>query len=1470
MADQEQGNIRQDFNSASVGLNMDQSLNQIKKGTVTYALNALVDHFDGNAVNYLNEPGNELCLTFPENFVLIGHHFISEQNKHIFFLTNPDTKDSQIGYMDNNDCEYKIYINSPCLGFDIKFPIHKIVHRITNCSVEIYWTDNIARRYLDLNNIPYKESLLSEKCDPTYTNDVDCNQLRIQPNFNIPQIEIKAVISGGNLISGTYQFAIQYSDASGNPLTSYYSVTNPVPLADPNLTSVKYDYPIGKSIELNIFNLDTTGQFEYFNIAVIKTINAISSVELIGTYFIQKDSDNLTFSGQQPTNIRLSIDDIFERFPYYEKANDLTVAQDILIWSDLISVDRINYQQIANKISLKWETWRIPATEDYSNEWNASHLVGYPRDEIVAFEIIFLLKNGKETDSFHIPGKLMSGSESNQHIIQNTNPDFIENGQTAPYWKIYNTATFLGFDQGYVSDKDYKGPYQYGDFAYWESTDEYPCETKVWGDLAGKKIRHHKFPDVSVSPIFESRQFSNLNALTMENTAIFPLGVKIDPIQVETLIQNSELTAEQKDDIVGFKIVRGDRATNKSIIGKGILRNVNTYTREDKEYYFPNYPYNDLNADPFINSINNAFTDICDQFTINITGLVYDAEEQDNIAEVTYVDCNTNKVNKKIYKQKIIEKLCSIGKPRITKGQGTVTYINYDLYNIMWYSSRGNELCGGFRVEYEDITEGKKQTWINGPPNPEAIQVKVVKGTKPRCVEFCDRGFMCGTVYLIRFLLSYTEPSTCVSDIQNKSLPGITDSRRQVFNSPETSFGQPFLGNILKLESVIFGKGKAHFVEVKDHAKYKFITEEAQRKALNSSAKLGAITLPDFNVQAMFAAYQAYLTIYINGITRKNFAYSFNSIASYDYSLDIPNGLGIKQRNIDLNRYLIPGVISIGDDHDMNNYQRESSVFLRTDIDKEPLPFPKDSPNANSIGITEFSRFTISDVGNCNKPGKEKDIKVVAYYASLKKKFDNQWGQIYSYSTVDTGYQFIFGVSQNRTIFGGDTFIGRFAFKTKVPFFFDNRVNAPDDSDIFYDEIGNIGYPKYWHSSRSILKNYSIPYYSESDPITMANLISYKAHNFDCPSEGFDYEIIDESSSTTTTTSSTTLQSSTGEITVGSETYYDGYFYLFAYGIPSFYCESSYNLDLRQAYNNKEGDFWPHVSNSIPDDWVQEKNVSIINDNTYYYNTTFSKQNKETVITHLPPDWEEKLCFTNFPFRAIYSDYQETNSDNRVNSWRIYRAVSKHDFPQNFGRLISLDGIQNRAVLARFENKTLLYNSLLTMDTSNPQSVYVGNPLMFKNPPLDFAETDLGYIGSQHKMLIKIPQGQITVDAKRGQVFLINNDGANDLSILGSGMNKFFTEHLSFEIKKHFPEVNIDNNFNGIGLHGVHDTKYDRVLITKLDYVPLLDDIKYDSDIEEFYVEEEFIQIVYDCNLQGSAIEQDRCELIGEAHIVLQ
>ncbi len=1433
----DQSNIKQEFNNATVGLNMDQTLNQIRPGTLTYALNASVENFDANSVNYQNEAGNELCVTFPNEFVLIGTHFIQEKSKHIFFITNPNTGDSEIGFMDNNDCQYQTLVNAKCLNFNIDYPIHKTVHKISNCSTEIYWTDGFnPRRYLDIENIPYVLKPTADLCDPSYTDQLDCNQLNVQPNFNIPELKIADVVSGGNLKAGTYQFAIQYSDASSNGFTSFYSVTNPCPIANKSITDFNFDYFVGNSIVIDIDNLDVTGKYKYYNLAVIKTINASSSVNLVGTYSIESASRTITYTGEDVTSITLNLEDIFEKFPYYEIAQDVTAVQDILVWDQLTSIDRINYQSIASQLNLQWQSYKLSSNEDYSNEFNATNLRGYLRDEVYAFEIVFLLRNGKQTDGFHIPGRLKGPNESYPDV-PNTNPDFIGEGTSAPYWKIYNTASVIGNAQGDLIGTAI--PHQYGEFAYWESTETYPCNDDVWGDLAGQPIRHHKFPDILVSPAFESSIPQVVNGKyivsSQNQNSVYPLGVKVDSLQIIAAINSSNLTTSQKEDIVGFKIVRGDRGTNKSIVAKGILRNVGTYQRGGQNFYYPNYPYNDISEDPFLLDRSNAYTVLGQSTAWMIQCREVDATT--GVCTYQYVDIDTAKIIKKDLTLGQIDEICSLIRPIFLSGVAFIGPAEYDVvygladsnndqYNLAYADSNWNienlesvELSNyiGFGSFFRKVPIGT----ILRRSNDSAISTIAMPDVLCEVGEFPQDQYITSQGRIIPGSnLGRRSKLTC-DDNQPLNISKEESAKyRHVFNSPETSFGQPFLGNVLKLENVMYGGGVGHHVEVKNNAKYRLISKEAQEDALKESYRIAAITNP-FNLVALFTAYQTYLQIYINGILRKNYAYSYNSIANYDYSAVIDNNLGIKQRELDIKQYIIPAVQSIGDTYGINNYQRETSIYLKTKETVDSLPFPSNTPSlmigANSF-IEDNSKKIISDFQNCNLPEKERDINVVSYYASLKNSVVNQWGQIYSYQTIDTGAQQFFNSPNYKptlTVFGGDTFISRFAFKTKLPFFNDNRVGSSDDAEIFYDQLGNIGYPKYWHSSRSILYDYA----QGSGP-SFKNLISIKAHNFDCPNNPADVPA--------------TKDGPTGTY----RTFYDGYFYLFAYGIPNFYCESSYNTDLRQAFNNREGDFWPHVTTGIPDDWVQESYVSIAFDNTYHYNPTYSKQNKENFFSHLPNDWEEKLCYTHFPFRAIYSDSQEQNADIRVNNWLIYRATSLFDFPQNYGNLISLDGIQNRAILARFENKSLMYNNLLTVDTSNPQAAYFGNPNLFKGaPPIDFAETDLGYVGSQNKFLLKIPQGQITVDAKRGQVFLISGTQAVDLTAFGSGVNRFFTDHLAFEILRYFPNVPTDNHFNGIGLHGVYDSKFDRVIFTKIDYIPLSKDVKYDAETNEFYIE---------------------------------
>lgn len=1454
----QQSNIQINQNIASAGLNMDSSMNQIKPGQLSYALNAVVENFDSNSISYQNEPGNELCVELPDGFSVMGTHFITEQNKILYFLANEENGESEIGFSINKECTYKKVKNSFCLNFNINFPILKSVHRITNCSTEVYFVDGRnPRRYLNIDNIPYKLNQDTNLCDAVETEELDCNQLKIQPNFKIPNLKIKEVVDFGENKAGVYQFALQYADAASNGFTSYYSITNPCPLADKSITTVNFNYNVGKSIVLGISNLDTTGQYEYFNLAVLKTVNAITSVELVGTYFITKDSKEITYSGQQADNIRLSINDIFEKFPYYDIAKDVTSVQDILIWSDLTTVTKVNYQSIASKIEVLWESYRLPTNDNYQKEENSANFRSYLRDEIYTLEFVPLLTNGRQADRFHIPGRKSINTDLLN--VASSNADFIgepENAtnQTSPYWKIYNTATNLGFSEGYNTDKNYKGPYKYGTFGYHESTETYPCNKEVWGDLAEQKIRHHRMPDVLVSPLYENHSNSTEIPFkaTMQDNATFALGIRISNSQIKELIKNSDLTQAQKDDIIGYKIVRGDRSTNKSIVAKGMLRNVGSYKKEDQNYYYPNYPYNDLSSDKFLNQTNNAFLDEAQPWLItSITGSI----KNSLYSSYAYTDINTGKRAIATIPVNTTIEIGSLTKPTWLDGVCRIGPGDYDV----WVAS-GCEGTRGYHIRWADpfttnnsVVENK-ETYLRscgllpcfGNTNVcDEDHVTVEKGAQVDSSDCTYSGDLSPTQCVVAKYLMPSPIQTLAqilpdvgrrSSLTFKTVEELKDlttdislGYRQIFNSPETSFGQPFLGNVLKLENVMYGAGKAHFVEVKKNAKYRLLSKEAQQDALTSARNIGN---NPFNAGIMFATYQAYLTIYINGITRKNYAYSFNSIANYDYSTAIPNGYGKKQRELDIAKYLIPGVQNVGEKNtNINNFNRETSVYLRTKNKQSdnlsvitPLPFPNQITELVTKGISDHSRFTIEETGMCATPGKEQDIKVLSYYASIKNIFPSQWGQIYSYESVDTGFQMIFNekMSEKSIVFGGDTFIDRFSFKTKVPFFIDDRVSANDDSDIFYDEIGNIGYPKFWHSARSILRNY----------LGFTNIVSYKAHNFDCYNDPADIPAPQVGNAANAGNAASTYR-----------TFYDGIFYLYAYGQPNFYCESSYNLGLRQAINNKEGDFWPHVSSGIPDEWVQQSFVPIQQDNTYTYNTSFSKQNKENLFTDLPIDWDN-VCNKNYPFRAIYSDPQSTNADSKVNNWLTYKAISFFDFPQNFGKLISLDGIENKAILVRFENKTLMYGNLLTINTNTSQAAYVGNPSLFKGaPPIDFAETDLGHVGSQNKMILKIPQGKLVTDAKRGQIFLISGTQAEDMTGFGSGVNKFVTDHLAFKILEHFPNVNTDNHFKGLGLHGVYDSKYERAIITKLDYVPLNTAIKYDETKQEFYIEKSILNI---------------------------
>lgn len=1486
--------MEHNIRTAKTGLNLDSSSLDVKEGQFTYMLNGLIENFDGQVLEAQNETGNDLCATFPEGYKVVGVKAIDTLSRTLYLLANPITNDSQIGYVEYNSCEYITLVGDEgqdCkIGFSVESPIHKIVVKTTNCSTQAYWAQpNAPRRYLDFDDLPWKEEI-----DPSndykrikLVGQLDCNKLNVQPDFAIPTIDVKDIVVGGELITGTYQFAVQYSNELGEGYTSYYNVTNPVGIFE-DKGSGDFNLPTSKAINISIQNLDTTGFFEHFNIAVVKTINGISTSELVGTFAIAsatKDpvskiaSFNYTYTGTSNDAIQLDTAEIFVQFPYYDIANDLTSTDNVLLWADLKSDDEVNYQQIWSNVKLYWETYKVPYSqfEGYFNGVNMADLRGYMRDEVYPFEGQFLLKNGKKVKAFHIPAR--TATSFDRELIPASNKDNIilddpcADPEVKQRWQVYNTGSVIdktkqykdflaanpptvvttpnfgqtiignvdidcdnngagtsqgcaaltitftsptptggitlqiahidsaggamGWDIGYTptgktsnyygsqpftinipggvttfsvpkctvsngrsnwvclptlnnistiyfkvlcntakftvssfqtssiavhnisdtcstntvtisKDRCYKGPYEYGEFAYWESIEKYPNNQTIWGSLANTPIRHHKFPDVAISPIHTQNESEDIGIdYKEEEYFIFPIGVRIDTDSLYDAIKNSNLTQEQKDQIVGFKIVRGNRAENKSIIAKGMMHNVGKSTYDNKDYYYANYPYNDLRVDPYFNTL-------------------------------------------KLY--------------------------------------RGNVL-----------------------PIDQGFQSALLGGSTPLELGYGN---------------SYNNPYK-LNGFQG-------DADRFTFHSPDTHFFQPSLtneGSYLKLEAISYGRSYGHFVKVEDNAEYKFLTRDvliaSAGAALGSGLTIGAGSFgsPTFTIANAAATYTAFNDIFEKITPFDNFGYTYHSFGVYGNYYPIPNE-GNKQRYIDYNSYATDGANRIEDGETLNNYRRESAVYIHT---TEPLLYPTEYDS--QVIPEDKSRYNLKSIGDGLAPEAIRETDISSYYGAIKLIVPSQWGRMYSYESIDTGYyQELYDEQGNKldqdtisAVFGGDIYINRFAYKSKLPLFRRNTVGAANGTDIDYSDIGNINYPAFWLSTKPV--DFNIDVTDEVDKIIaeiedaniwkiLGNVASGGARAVKVVNDlivALLKEIYNRLGIKNVNLDRWELED--GQSSGINER---GLMYLFLYGIPYYFCESEVNVDYRQAYNDLEGNFYPRVSNDIPDDWLQETNVPIINDNTYTYNKTYSKQNKESFISHLAETFDpEKRCFTEFPNRVIWSD--KSNVEETKNNWLVYRPASRFDLPRSYGDFTAIDSLTNRQLLVRFTNKSQIYNALTTVDVSQGPAAVLGNANLFAAQPIDLSETDIGYAGSQHKLLLKTEFGNVFIDAKRGQVILFDGQ-VRDLT--DQAVSKWFAQNLPFKILEYAEDFPIDNNFNGIGLHGVYDAFYQRFIITKIDYTP--------------------------------------------------
>lgn len=554
-------------NSFSKGLVRDPNDSYIDNQSWTHARNLVNNSHDGELGNVGNEPSNILCVELP--YTLIGAISIEDDEWAIF---TTDNKNSEIGIFNEALCTYKKVVNSECLNFKTENLITGSYKKRFDCTKEIYWDDtNNPSRKLNLSNVPFVKDRIQEGDCWTEkdTNELNCENLRLAAIIDIPCLSLRRGKSSGTLQNGSYQAAIAYT-INDIRVTDYVIQSEIQPIfSHENLSG---------SLELDVSNLDQ--DYTEFELVIVSTTNQQTVAKRVGIYSTK--STTIYIDTIDPTLPTIPLNLIPLRTEAFDKSDGMYNVNNYLLRVGVYTKPDFNYQPQANEIITKWVSVRYPA--DYYHK--GGNKAGYMRDEQYIFFIRFVYNTGDKSASYLISGRAPEASD----LTAVSNNDTTDGA--AQRWQVYNTATATEInlntetsDGGVIVSEGLTGFYQ--------STEKYPDnQPDIWGDLCGKNIRLHKFPDSTTHP--------TCNHFNDGGETINILGVKFENITAP--LDNNGNPIES---IVGYEILRGSREGQKTIIAKGLINNMREYPVEGNSSIkglYANYPYNDLRPDYFLTS----------------------------------------------------------------------------------------------------------------------------------------------------------------------------------------------------------------------------------------------------------------------------------------------------------------------------------------------------------------------------------------------------------------------------------------------------------------------------------------------------------------------------------------------------------------------------------------------------------------------------------------------------------------------------------------------------------------------------------------------------------------------------------------------------------------------------------------------------------------------------------------------------
>lgn len=228
----------------------------------------------------------------------------------------------------------------------------------------------------------------------------------------------------------------------------------------------------------------------------------------------------------------------------------------------------------------------------------------------------------------------------------------------------------------------------------------------------------------------------------------------------------------------------------------------------------------------------------------------------------------------------------------------------------------------------------------------------------------------------------------------------------------------------------------------------------------------------------------------------------------------------------------------------------------------------------------------------------------------------------------------------------------------------------------------------------------------------------------------------------------------------------------------------------------------------------------------YDINLDYLRKNKEKIYNYLPLEYD--CCAANqedFRGRIHYSEqsYQEELLDN----YRVFLPNNYRDIEGNTGEITNLFRYNNALYIHTSEALYHLPQNLQQQVTSELVT-FIGTGDFFAIPPRKVSDGAMAVGGSKHHQATIVTEFGVFFVSETEEKVFIYSDKLNDITV---GNTHYFKNNLKSYLHKSIANTlgkgyvtDYDNVFskNMVGIHAVYDERYERIILTKIDYNPLV------------------------------------------------